>query len=101
MQKRKTTKKDEVSKMNMDNDTTEFLYSIAEEMNSMHGIPIGLDHVMGDMLTTIINSSIELSKIVIENRVRNSDHMIDDDIYEIHNKSLQSIKNAMDNFSKE
>jgi hypothetical protein len=35
-----------------------------------------------------MNSAIELSKLVVENRVRNSEHMVDNDIYDIYKKSF-------------
>jgi len=52
------------------------------------------DHTVGQMASSAINSAIELSKLVIENRVRNADHMIDKDIYNIYRKSFTAILEA-------
>jgi hypothetical protein len=52
------------------------------------------DHTVGQMASSAINSAIELSKLVIENRVCNADHIIDEDIYNIYRKSFTAILEA-------
>ena len=42
-----------------------------------------------------MTTAIELSKIVIENRVRNTENMIDEDIYKIYKKSFATIITAV------
>lgn len=48
---------------------------------------------MMSVLPFLLNASLELAKLVIDNRVRNSEKMTDDDIYSIHRKSFQKIGN--------
>ena len=48
---------------------------------------------MMSVLPSLLNASLELAKLVIDNRVRNSDKMTDDDIYSIHRKSFQKMGN--------
>ena len=43
------------------------------------------------LVSSVIGSAIDLSKLVIENRVRNSHNMVDKDIYEIYQNSFNSI----------
>ena len=43
------------------------------------------------MISSICNNSIELSKVVIENRVRNSDKLSDADIYNIYKESTKVV----------
>jgi len=49
------------------------------------------DHAVGQIASSAINSAIELSKLVIENRVRNAEHMTDEDIYNIYRKSFIAV----------
>ena len=49
---------------------------------------------MLSMLPAIIDSSLDIAKLVIENRVRNSEKMTDEDIYQIHRKSFHYITNV-------
>jgi len=44
-------------------------------------------------LPSLLNASLELTKLVIDNRVRNSQKMTDEDIYSIHRKSFQNMGN--------
>jgi len=100
MQKRKLIKKDKVAKIDTDSTASEFFDFMAEEMSPLFSASVGIESAMGDMITAVMQSSMELTKLVIENRVRNTDHMIDDDIYEIHKKSVQALKDAMDNIGE-
>jgi len=100
MQKRKLIKKDKVTKIDTDATASEFFDSMAEEMSPLFSASVGIESAMGDIITAIIESSMDLSKLVVENRVRNADHMIDDDIYEIYKKSVQTLKEAMDNLGE-
>jgi len=92
MQKRKLIKKDKK--------VTEFFDTMTEEMIPLASMPVGIENAMSSMVTAVVQSSMDLSKLVVENRVRNADHMIDDDIYEIYKKSVQTLKEAMDNLGE-
>lgn len=48
------------------------------------------------MVYAICNNSIELSKVVIENRVRNSDKLSDTDIYDIYKESTKVVTKAIE-----
>lgn len=97
MQKRKS----KISKIDPDHLELDLLNAITGGVMSNSSMFIDAENSMGHMITALLNSSIELSKIVIENRVRNSDHMIDEDIYDIHKKSFQSIKGTLDDLKEE
>jgi hypothetical protein len=43
---------------------------------------------VGQMVSSTMTTAIELLKIVIENKVRNAEQMIDEDIYNIYKKSF-------------
>ena len=48
------------------------------------------------MISSICNNSIELSKVVIENRVRNSDKLSDTDIYNIYKESTKVVTQSIE-----
>ena len=48
------------------------------------------------VMTAVLNNSMELSKLVVENRVRNSKKLQDEDIYNIYNSSLKVALKAME-----
>ena len=48
------------------------------------------------VMSSMCNNSIELSKLVIENKVRNSEKLEDSDIYKIHRDSLSNVMKDMD-----
>ncbi len=55
-----------------------------------------LESTHAEMISTLpslLNASLELAKLVIDNRVRNSQKMTDEDIYSIHRKSFQNMGN--------
>ena len=43
-----------------------------------------MDQSLVQMASSAMTNAIELSKIVIENRVRNTESMVDEDIYKIY-----------------
>ena len=102
MQKRKLIKKDKVTKIDTDKTEADFFdaAAAAAEMSFVSSVPMGVENAMSSMVTAVVQSSMDLSKLVVENRVRNADHMIDDDIYEIYKKSVQTLKEAMDNLGE-
>ena len=51
---------------------------------------------ISQMMSSVMSNSIELSKLVIDNRVRNSEKMQDEDIYTIYNNSLKVAMKAME-----
>ena len=103
MQKRKSTKKDNITRINTDDMEDDFFNAAAAtaEMSFASNVPIGIENAMGSMITEVVQSSMDLSKLVVENRVRNADHMIDEDIYDIHKKSFQLIKGNLDDLKEE
>jgi hypothetical protein len=48
------------------------------------------------MVSSICSNTIELSKVVIENRVRNSDKLSDEDIYKIYKESTKVVTQAIE-----
>ena len=49
---------------------------------------------VSQMVSSTMTTAIELLKIVIENKVRNAEQMIDEDIYNIYKKSFSAIIKA-------
>ena len=88
MQKKKLHKTQKVAKFNPEDLPSAFFEDIMDDLVMEH---FEADHVVGQMASSAINSAIELSKLVIENRVRNTEHMIDEDIYNIYRKSFKAI----------
>lgn len=54
-------------------------------------------HAFGQMLSSTMSTTIELAKLIIENKVRNAEHMIDEDIYDIYDKSFKKVLKVTDN----
>jgi hypothetical protein len=48
-----------------------------------------------------MSAAIDLSKLVVENRIRNASNIEDDDIYNIYQKSFDSVIRATASFNKE
>ncbi len=91
MQKKEIHKTQKVAKFNPEDLPSAFFEDIMDDLVMEH---FEADHTVGQMASSAINSAIELSKLVIENRVRNADHMIDKDIYNIYRKSFTAILEA-------
>lgn len=91
MQKKKIHKTQKVAKFNPEDLPSAFFENIIDDL-AMEDFEA--DHTVGQMASSAINSAIELSKLVIENRVRNADHIIDEDIYNIYRKSFTAILEA-------
>ena len=47
--------------------------------------------VVAEMIPSIMNAAIDLSKLVIDNKRHSSKEMSDDDIYKIYKKSFKTI----------
>ena len=92
MQKKKIHKTQKVAKFNPEDLPTAFFENIIDDLAMEH---FEADHTVGQMASSAINSAIELSKLVIENRVCNADHIIDEDIYNIYRKSFTAIMEAV------
>ena len=88
MQKKKIHKASKVSKLRPEDLPSAFFEDIMDNLVMEHS---EVDHAMGQMASSAINAAIELSKLVIENRVRNAEHMIDEDIYNIYKKSFIAV----------
>ena len=91
MQKKKIHKASKVAKFKPEDLSTAFFENMMDDLAIEH---FEADHTVGQMASSAINSAIELSKLVIENRVRNADHIIDEDIYNIYRKSFTAILEA-------
>ena len=50
-----------------------------------------MDQSLVQMASSAMTNAIELSKIVIENRVRNTESMVDEDIYKIYKQFFTTI----------
>ena len=48
------------------------------------------------MLSSVSQNSLELSKLVIDNKLRNSEKLKDEDIYDIYKKSVKTAIEAME-----
>lgn len=51
------------------------------------------DDAMTTMFPVIMDSTIEITRLVIENKIRNSEKMSDKDIHQIHEAAFQHISN--------
>ena len=91
MQKKKIHKSPKLAKFTTEDLPSAFFEDIMDDLVMEN---FEADHTVGQMASSAINSAIELSKLVIENRVRNADHMIDKDIYNIYRKSFTAILEA-------
>ncbi len=56
-------------------------------------IEVDIEQMMS-ILPNIMSSTIDMAKLVIENRVRNSDRMTDDDIYQIHRDAFKHLNSV-------
>jgi len=50
-----------------------------------------IDHSLGQLASAAMTTAIDLTKIVIENKIRNTEIMNDEDIYKIYKKSFETI----------
>ena len=87
MQKRKSNKGQNISKFGTGEFSDIRFDNIMEELAISNS---GIDQI-GQMASTAMTAAIELSKLVIENRLRNSDHMLDEDIYKIYGNSFRAV----------
>ena len=88
MQKKKIHKASKVAKFNPEDLPTAFFENMMDDLAMEH---FEADHAVGQIASSAINSAIELSKLVIENRVRNAEHRTDEDIYNIYRKSFIAV----------
>ena len=88
MQKRKFNKAPKVSKF----DTNELSNMVFDSIFDMEHTTT--KETVGQMISSTMTTAIELLKIVIENKVRNAEQMIDEDIYNIYKKSFSAIIKA-------
>jgi hypothetical protein len=87
MQKRKSNKGQNISKFGTGEFSDIRFDTIMEELAISNS---GIDQI-GQMASTAMTAAIALSKLVIENRLRNSDHMLDKDIYKIYGNSFRAV----------
>jgi hypothetical protein len=88
MQKRKFNKAPKVSKF----DTNELSNMVFDSIFDMEHTTT--KETVGQMVSSTMTTAIELLKIVVENKVRNAEQMIDKDIYDIYKKSFSAIIKA-------
>ncbi|WPX99194.1 hypothetical protein Megpolyxen_01069 [Candidatus Megaera polyxenophila] len=87
MQKRKSNKGQNISKFGTKESFDLLFDTIMEDIAMSNS---GIDQI-GQMASTAMTAAIALSKLVIENRLRNSDHMLDKDIYKIYGNSFRAV----------
>jgi hypothetical protein len=93
MSGKKLNNKSKIVKLKPNNDIIpsglfeDFLDEIMEQAGPSPAEADAITHLASSM----VSSAIDLSKVIIENRVRNSQEINDDDIYEIYTKSFKSI----------
>jgi hypothetical protein len=88
MQKKKFHKTPKVSKF----DTNELSNMVFDSIFDMEHTKT--KETVGQMVSSTMTTAIELLKIVIENKVRNAEQMIDEDIYNIYKKSFSAVIKA-------
>ena len=88
MQKKKFNKAPKVSKF----DTNELSNMVFDSIFDM--VHTTTKETVSQMVSSTMTTAIELLKIVIENKVRNAEQMIDEDIYNIYKKSFSAIIKA-------
>jgi len=88
MQKKKFNKAPKVSKF----DTKKLTNMVFDSIFDMEHTTT--KETVGQMVSSTMTTAIELLKIVIENKVRNAEQMIDEDIYNIYKKSFSAIIKA-------
>ena len=88
MQKRKFNKAPKVSIF----DTNELSNMVFDSIFDMEHTTT--KETVSQMVSSTMTTAIELLKIVIENKVRNAEQMIDEDIYNIYKKSFSAIIKA-------
>ena len=88
MQKKKFNKAPKVSKF----DTNELSNMVFDSIFDMEHTTT--KETVSQMVSSTMTTGIELLKIVIENKVRNAEQMIDEDIYNIYKKSFSAIIKA-------
>ena len=49
-----------------------------------------MDSMVSAMMPSVYNNAIELTKLIIENRLRKEEELDDEDIYEIHRESFMN-----------
>ena len=89
MQKKKFNKAPKVSKF----DTKELTNMVFDSIFDMEHTTT--KETVGQMVSSTMTTAIELLKIVVENKVRNAEQMIDEDIYNIYKKSFSAIIKAI------
>ena len=87
-QKKKFNKAPKVSKF----DTNELSNMVFDSIFDMEHTTT--KETVSQMVSSTMTTAIELLKIVIENKVRNAEQMIDEDIYNIYKKSFSAIIKA-------
>ena len=88
MQKKKFNKAPKVSKF----DTNELSNMVFDSIFDMEHTTT--KETVSHMVSSTMTTAIELLKIVIENKVRNAEQMIDEDIYNIYKKSFSAVIKA-------
>jgi hypothetical protein len=88
MQRKKFNKAPKVSKF----DTNELSNMVFDSIFDMEHTTT--KETVSQMVSSTMTTAIELLKIVIENKVRNAEQMIDEDIYNIYKKSFSAIIKA-------
>lgn len=92
MQKRKIQKTSKASKFNPCSHEPDSFDDIMHDMAMDHMA----DTMIGELMPCVIKSSVDVMKLVVENRVRNKEKMDDNDIYDIFKKSFYSVTSGIE-----
>jgi len=87
---RKTKKGANILPMHNNAEVSPFLDALFDEINVSSVPPFGLvdDGGAESIITAILDSTKYLTGTIIENRVRNSEKISDEDIYKVYSKSF-------------
>lgn len=92
MQKRKIQKASKASKLNPEAHPSDLFDDMMHDMAMDHIA----DTMIAEVMPCVIKSSVEVMKLVVENRVRNKEKMDDSDIYNIFQKSFSSVTSGIE-----
>ena len=98
MQKRKLAKTKEVDHCDHQYYPEGFMDEMMDDFAMHHS---GSENATAQIASSAMSAAIELSKLVVENRIRNASNIGDDDIYNIYQKSFDSVIRATASFNKE
>ena len=64
-------------------------YDQIKDTQAYNSMMDSADSIMSAMMPAVYNNAIELTKLIVENRIRDKEELDDEDIYEIHSESFK------------